>query len=230
MTTLVQQPPLKETRPAPAPPPEQRFLLSDVDWQSYVLIGRALADRPGLRITYDRGSLELMTTSPKHEIYKQHLNRFVEIMAEELNRPFTTAGNMTFQKQQLERGMEPDDCFWLEHEPAMRGKLTWDPDVDPPPDLGLEIEISRSALGRMQIYAALRVPEVWCFDGRSLRVYRLHADGTYQHVTTSQVFPEVPVVDLLPFIVAIETTDILTNIRAFRGWLRGLIDKRSQPT
>jgi Uma2 family endonuclease len=229
MTTLVQEPLLKEKRPESAPPREQYFLLSGVDWESYMLIGRALADRPGLRITYDRGSLELMTTSPKHEIYKKQSARFIEIMAEELNRPFTTAGNMTFQKQQLERGMEPDDCFWLEHEPAMRGKLTWDPDVDPPPDLGLEIEISRSALNRMQIYAALRVPEVWCFDGRLLRVYRLQADGTYQQVPASQVFPEVAVAELVPFILAIETTDILTNIRAFRSWLRGIINK-SQPT
>src|SRR5262249_46304873 len=138
MTTLTHESPQAKI-PIGRTGGNQCLVLDGVAWQSYLAIGRALADRPGLRLTFDRGSLELMTTSPKHEIYKKHLARFIEIMAEELNKPFTTAGNMTFQKEELERGLEADDCFWFAHEEAMRGKLTWDPKTDPPPDLGLEI-------------------------------------------------------------------------------------------
>ena len=90
----------------PRPTGEQHFLLRDVSWQAYIAIGDALADRPGLRLTYDRGNLEFMSTSPKHEVYKKHLARFIEILAEELNRAFTTAGNMTFQREDLERAMD----------------------------------------------------------------------------------------------------------------------------
>ncbi len=163
-----------------------------------------------------------MTTSRRHELYKKHLARFIEIMAEELNRPFDTAGNMTFQKETLARGLEADDCFWFEHEAAMRGKLTWDANADPPPDLGLEIEVSRSVLNRMGIYAALRVPEVWRFDGQSLKVHRLQADGSYQQQAGSQIFPGIPLDELVRFVNLAQTTDLLSVIRAFRQWIRGL--------
>src|SRR5437016_3346680 len=78
---------------------EQRFLLFDVTWNSYTTIGNALPDRPALRLTYDRGSLEFMTTSPRHEIYKKWLSRFIDVLAEEFEQPTTSAGNMTFQKE-----------------------------------------------------------------------------------------------------------------------------------
>jgi Uma2 family endonuclease len=168
-----------------------------------------------------------MGTSPKHEIYKQHWNRLIELICEELNKPFVCAGNMTFQREELDRGFEPDDCFWISNEPAMRGKLTWDPTVDPPPDLALEMEVSRSALNRMAIYAAFRIGEVWCFDGDELRVYRLQPNGTYQRVESSAVFPGINVNELVPFIKMLETQDVLTVMRAFREWLHEQIGKSS---
>ncbi len=222
MTALASQPPAIKPRNLARPTGEQHFLLTNIDWKTYKAIGQALMDRPGLRLTYDRGNLELMSTSPKHEVYKKHLARFIEIMAEELNRPFTTAGNMTFEREDLEKGMEPDDCFWFQHEPQMRCKLTWEPFIDPAPDLALEIEISRSFLDRLAICAALGIGEVWCYNGDAIRILRLQADGTYQKVDKSQVFPEVPLEQILTFLQAIETKDLLTVIREFRTWIRQL--------
>ena len=40
----------------------QRFLLHGVNWRSYQLLGEALLNRH-VRITYDRGDLEMMTVS-----------------------------------------------------------------------------------------------------------------------------------------------------------------------
>jgi Uma2 family endonuclease len=204
----------------------QHLILSGISWQSYLIIGNALSDRPALRLTFDRGNLEFMTTSAKHEIYKKWLSRFVDILAEEFSQPKTSAGNMTFQKQELDQGLEADDCFWIISEPAMRGKLTWDPRMDPPPDLGLEIEISRSALNRLGIYAALKVREVWCFDGLALRVYRLQAAGGYQEVQESEFFPGVPIGELVLFFAMIQTTDDLTISRQFREWVRKFVGKK----
>lgn len=206
-------------------PPEQRFLVDGVCWTTYQTVGKAFADRPALRMTYDQGALELMTTSPEHEIYKKRLGRFFEIMAEEFHKPFATAGNMTFQKEDLDRGFEADDCFWITHEPHMRGKRTWDSKLDPPPDVTLEIEVSRSALDRLGICAAFRIPEVWCFDGQTLRVLRLRADGSYEQVETSGFFPGIRLDDLLPFLQALDTQDVLTVTRAFRQWLREQLGK-----
>jgi Uma2 family endonuclease len=228
MTTIISQPaPPASTSKLP-PAQEQHFLISNVPWQAYVAIGNALLDRPGLRLTYDRGNLEFMTTSPRHEFYKKWLNRFIETVAEELNRPIAPGGNMTFERQDLEKGLEGDEVFWIEHEPKMRRKLTWDPVLDPPPDLALEIEVSRSVIDRLPIYAALKVSEVWTFDGTSIQVHLLQATGTYQFCERSQIFPEIPVAEMVRFLGADQTSDYLTAVREFRGWVRGLLGKEPQ--
>jgi len=227
MSTILSQPapanPLDQNGAAKG---EQRFLLSDLSWQNYLTIGNALLDRPGLRLTYDRGRLEFMTTSPKHEIYKKWLSRFIDILGEILNLPKVSAGNMTFQKEELDRGLEADDCFWIAHEPEMRGKLTWDPKRDPPPDLALEIEITRSVLDRLGIYASLEIPEVWRFDGSGLEVLRLQPDGVYQTVPESLFLGQLPIGELVRFLSQAETADDLTIVRQFRAWVLQVVDKK----
>ena len=166
-----------------------------------------------------------MTTSPRHERYKRWLGRFIETIAEELAKPIMPGGSMTFQHEELDRGFEPDDCFWIANEAAVHDKLTWEPENDPPPDLMLEIEISRSALNRMAIFAAFRVPEVWCYDGESLRIEILQADGTYHRSEKSLAFPSIPVQELVRFFPPVEKIDYLSAVVAVRAWVRGVIDK-----
>jgi Uma2 family endonuclease len=196
--------------------PEQRVLLYGLTWQDYIQIGNILCDRPALRLTYDRGTLEIMVTSREHEFYKVRLGRLIEILAEEFNRRIDPGGNMTFQSEALEKGLEGDNCWWIEHAEQVRAKLTWDSTVDPPPDLLLEIEVS--PLARMAIYAALKVPQVWCFDGESERVYLLQPDGTYQQANESPTFPGIPVAEMVRFLQPEE--DYLTVQRKFRAWVR----------
>lgn len=199
---------------------EQRLVLHDVPWQEYEMMGRALRDRPRLRLTYDRGTLELMTTSHEHEFYKTWLDRFFQTLAEEHNRPIAPAGSMTFQREDLDRGFESDGCYWVAHEQQRRGRMTWDPALDPPPDLVVEIEISRSCQDRMSVYAAFGVPEVWCFDGAALRVYLLKPDRTYRQEERSPYFPAVPPEGIVPFLQPDQARDFLSSVRAFRAWVR----------
>src|SRR5262245_7755767 len=141
-----------EPKPAPGfPDKEQVMLLNDISWDDYVTIGRVFQDRPAIRLTYDDGRLEIMTTSPLHEKWKKRLSRVVEVLAEELGMAFETAGQMTFEREDLKKAFEGDDCFWFAHEPQVRGKPTWDAHLDPPPDLFLEIEVSRRAIKRMKL-------------------------------------------------------------------------------
>jgi Uma2 family endonuclease len=217
--SMVAAPPASQTQ-ARSAGAEQRLLLHDVSWDAYVQIGAALRDRPALRMTYDRGSLEFMTTSPEHEILKRRLSRLIETLAEEHGLPWVSAGNMTFQREDLDRGFEADDCFWIAHEAQIRGRLDWDPNRDPPPDLALEIEISRSALGRMAIYAALGIPEVWRFDGATLHVHLLRAGGDYQPAERSPTFPKIPLGELVQFLRPDPAKDSLTELRSFREWVR----------
>jgi Uma2 family endonuclease len=229
MTTLTHPP--APAPPAPANPAassngEQRLVLSSVPWQNYIRIGELLADRPALRLTYDRGRLEFMTTSPRHERYKRWLGRFVETIAEEMNKPIMPGGSMTFQREELERGFEHDDCFWITNEAAVRDKLTWDPTIDPPPDLALEIEVSQSALPRLPLFAAF-VPEVWCYDGEELRIYLLQPDGSYKLSEQSLAFPSIPIKELVRFFPPAGSADYLGTVAAVRAWVRSLLGKAS---
>ncbi len=200
-------------------PAEQRFLLSAVDWPAYVGIGDLLGERH-VRLTFDGWSLEFMTLSPEHERSKKLLARFVETLTEELEIDISSYGSMTFRREDLERGLEPDECYWIANEPLVRGRAVLDLTVDPPPDLALEIEISRSALDRMAIYAKLRVPEVWCWDGETLRVFLLGPDGQYTESPRSQAFPFLPLDALAPFLKAGAELSEAQLVHNFRQWMR----------
>lgn len=168
-----------------------RFVLHGMSWQGYETMLGLLGDRP-VRVTYDRGSLELMSPSQHHERFKTLVGILVQALTEELDIACIGAGSTTWRREDLDRGLEPDECFYLfDHAERSRGRSI-DLATDGPPDLAVEIDITHSSLDRQGIYAALGVPEVWRFDGSQLRMYRLRADATYDEVGASPHFPFLP--------------------------------------
>jgi Uma2 family endonuclease len=200
-------------------PSEQRLVLGGISWQSYERLLRAFDERH-LRITYDRGELEIMTLSPEHERYKHLLGLFVGVLVEELNWNMAGFGSMTFKRRQRRRGLEPDECYWIQSEPLVRGKDRIDLRVDPPPDLVFEIDVTHSSLDRLAIYAALRVPEVWRFDGQTIWVYLLGPDGRHTESERSQAFPFLPMKELTRFMTMRSTLSETELVRQFRAWVR----------
>jgi Uma2 family endonuclease len=206
----------------------QRFLLHDVGWRGYETMLQLIGDRP-IRLTYDRGNLELRTTSRRHEKNKRLLGRLIDVMTEELEIPRTSDGSTTWRRQVLDRGLEPDECFYLyDHAEQLADKEAVDLDVDPPPDLAIEIDITRSSLDRQGIYAALGVPELWRFDGESLRVFRLRADRTYEPCTASPAFPFLPLDDVVRLLKQGATMDQSRWGRMVRAWVRNDLAPRYQ--
>src|SRR5713226_4217057 len=151
------------------------IVLDGVSWPTYQKLADEITDRRSVRLTYDRGRLELMSPLPEHEAYSVQLGQFVRVVAVACKMPLKCLGAMTIRRQELARGLEPDNCFYLANWPRIRGRKVLDFTVDPPPDLGLEIDVTNLSLDRLPIYAALRVPEVWRFTGRELLGYRLNA-------------------------------------------------------
>ncbi len=194
-------------------------MLRAVDWETYRAISTALKGRH-LRLTYDRGTLEFMTISPRHGNFSWLLGRLIVTLTEELGLPIRGFSDMTCDREDLERGAEPDECFYLENEPKIRDKDEIDLQSDPPPDLVVEIDISRSSLRRLGIYEALRVPEVWRYDGEILQVRRLNAQGEYQVVEQSGHFPRIPIGELAGFLARRNQTDENSLVREFRAWVR----------
>ena len=157
-------------------PANQRFFLDSVSWDRYTRLLRAFSDRH-LRLTYDQGVLEIMTLSHRHENLGRFLGRLAVTLTEEFELPIKEGGSTTFRRRRAEKGLEPDNCYWIANEAAVRGKDKIDLRRDPPPDLAVEIDITHSSLDRMGIYASIRVPEVWRFDGRVLAFLRLSNFG-----------------------------------------------------
>jgi Uma2 family endonuclease len=200
--------------------PEQRLLLEGEPWEAYARMLRVFDERRHLRITYDRGALEIMTISPEHEWYKSILGRIVIALTEELQLPIACYGSMTLRRRRIRRGLEPDQCYWIENEAKVRNIKKFDWRRDPPPDLILEIDITRSSLDRMSIYAAMRVPEVWCHDGSALKFYVLGPDGKYAVSSHSRVFPGLTPDAVSRFLTLREQMDENALVREFRTWIR----------
>jgi Uma2 family endonuclease len=204
--------------PTQAPPivGEERMLIGDISWDFYVAFCEEIGERP-LRLTYSSGMLEIMITKTPHEFYKKMLAKLIEVIILELDLPVRSGGSMTFQRKDLEKGFEPDECWWIEHEAEVRTKREFDFRRDPPPDLA--IEMSRSLVSRVGIFAAMGVKELWRHNGRRLLFCVLHDDGTYRVQDASLAFPFLRPADLEPYLQIDDDTDETTRVRRFRDWL-----------
>ena len=136
------------------------ILLKNISWKTYESLLNELGEHGGIRLTYDRGNLEIMTPSAPHEGSKKILGRFVESVSEELNIEIRSLGSLTCRRQDLARGLEPDQCYYIENENVVWDKEQIDLNQDPPPDLVVEIDITSSSIDRLSLYASLGVPEV----------------------------------------------------------------------
>jgi len=200
-------------------PRSQRLLLDDVSWQAYERMLRALQDRR-LRITYDEGSLEIMTPSLHHERTRHLLGLLITISAVELGLNISGGGSLTMRRRLKKRGLEPDECYWIKNAAAMRNKKDFDLRRDPPPDLALEVDISRSVLNRMKIYAALGIPEVWRSRQDKLTVYLLNEEGSYEEVRLSDAFARFDPQQMVSFVELGLSEGDTKMIRAFQTWIK----------
>jgi Uma2 family endonuclease len=159
--------------------PEQRMLIYGASWKDYVVL-REVLDTPGLRMTYCKGVLELMSPSRIHELRKTSIARLVELYAHLTNLPLAGYGSTTFRMEAKERGTEPDECYRV-------GTLMKDGEF---PDIVLEVIHTNPLLDKLYVYQGFAIPEVWLFKDEAFEIYRL-TDGEYQRVEQSQLLPEL---------------------------------------
>jgi Uma2 family endonuclease len=211
---------MSQRSPLRYPARRRSLLLSDVDWHTYSRLLRIFENRPGYRLTYDRGELEIMSPSIAHDHADRFLFRMVITLTEELGQPIYEGGSVTMRRRSKRRGLESDDCFWIANAARMAGRQELDLRVDPPPDLAIEVDVTNSSLDRMGIYRALRVPEVWRLEGDLLTFHVLNPSGEYEVVPVSKTFPWVTPADLLVFVQQPrQAGDSNAVIRDFRAWI-----------
>lgn len=199
--------------------PEQVTRLYGVRWETYRALLLDLAESPNKKLTFDQGVLEIMTPLPEHEINKGFLGRLVWATTEVLGLEVASLCSTTLSRADLQKGIEPDECFYIQNEALVRGKTSFDFAVDPVPDLAIEVDITSSSLNRLGIYGALGVAEVWRFDGEDLLIYCLN-DGAYQVQDCSLVLPILSRQVILDFLRRRGEMGENALLREFRQWLQ----------
>lgn len=204
---------------ATAPLAETRTLLKNISWQTFKTMLAEMGDERQSRLAYEHQTLEIMTPLMPHENSNRMIEGFIVVLLEEFDREFRRSGSLTLTRDDLEFGGEPDSSYYIDNELLVRDKENINLEIDPPPDLVLEVEYSRPAIDKLRLYAALGIPEFWRYNGSVLRIYTL-IDGKYIEVQTSPTFSLVSVKEIPRFIQEAKKNGENKTTRAFRAWVR----------
>jgi Uma2 family endonuclease len=206
--------------------PENRIILRNVSWSTYQALMADVGEDRGWRITYQEGVLELRMPLQQHEVPNRLIARLIHSIADELEIEVMDVGSLLLEREDLSRAIEPDTCFYIQNEALVRSKNIELPN-DPPPDLAIESDYTRSSLKKFTIYAALGVPELWRYTKETLQVYQL-IDGEYKRCKQSLAFPFLPLDEIPGFIEQSKEVGQRLAVRSFRERIREILE--SQPT
>ena len=169
-------------RPAQPSPPEQRFVQTGVSWDDFKSIQQGFANAPGVRLFFYDGELEILSTSPTHEIVKGNIGYLVEDYMVNAGQRFVATGSFSCEKQGM-ASAQPDESYCL-------GQI-----AKPIPDLAIEVVLTSGGPEKLKRYQALGVAEVWFWEAAKISVYRLMNDQ-YQQLARSQWLPDLDLVKL----------------------------------
>ncbi|APW63606.1 Uma2 family endonuclease [Paludisphaera borealis] len=219
---------LAETRPATDSTIEPCVVLHDVDWSGYESILKIRGEHPVPRMVYLDGSLLLMSPSYPHERLAERLGWFIKVIVEELDVPCIASGSTTFRRGSEKGGVEGDQTYYLASVVRVRGKTEIDLEIDPPPDLAVEVVWTHKADAAVEVYRRLQVPEVWVCDGRALTILTLQASGQYAPAESSLAVP-VSAAEIQEWAAERPEDDDTAWAKAVRRWVREAVVPRRRP-
>jgi Uma2 family endonuclease len=213
--------------------PDLRVVIRNVDWAFYEQLVDSIPEGIHIHLDYDGKDLEIVSpTSILHDASRGLLGHFVEAVAEELEIPYKSAGQTTWKRPEVLRGLEADECYFFRDEKLsavdnLRSRKSMKIADYPNPDLAIEVDISRSKVDRPGIYAALKVAEVWRFDGpREVVIIEvLGEDGVY-HAAEQSTFLPVLAEEVRRWVVEEDSRDESAWARRLRAWVRAELASR----
>lgn len=113
------------------------------------------------------------------------------------------------QGRAVARGVEADECYVL-----------GDPEADRP-DLAIEVIWTSGGLDKLDLYAPLRVREVWFWEEGRISVHVLRG-GAYVEAPRSEVLPGIDLALVARFVAR---TDQSAAVREYRAALRASLDR-----
>ena len=204
-------------------PEDASVTFRDVSWEEYEELLEQVGEAPGLRITYDNGSLHAMTISAEHEKYTFFINSLIAGIRLRLRMNILAFGSATMRKTRLAKGHEPDACFYVQTAALIGNRIQLDFETDPPPDIAVEIDVRHDSRSRFPVYAALGVPEVWRYDSHSMTIYHLSRQGDEQQYVDQDNSAALPMLTahlLTEMIEVMREKGELNALLAFDEWLQ----------
>ncbi len=186
--------------------PETPVVFHDVSWEEYELLLEDLGERPGVHVSFDRGTLEIMTTSTEHDYYEDRVHDLIRVVTLRLKIKMRSFGRATMKKSKVLAGKEPDGCYYVKSLALIGRKIRLDFEHDPPPDIVVEVDLSTNTIPKLPIYQRLGVSEVWVYDGYEVTIYRLGEQG-YEPAEQSVELPGFTSELLTEFLHASQSTE-----------------------
>jgi len=201
-------------------PTDSTLILRGISWDDYEELLAAVGEAPGLRISYDQGTMQIMTPSSEHESYVRLIERLVDRVSSKLRIKVLSFGSATMKHSRWRKGSEPDACFYVQSASRIGNRVLLDFTNDPPPDIVVEIDINHDSLSKFPIYAALGVSEIWRYDGQALAIYLLEHN---QYITSeaSLALPMLTSAVLTEFLSRSRCEDQYETLLEFEIWLEG---------
>ena len=196
---------------------EQRLTLNHVSWNTYEKLLEAFGEHRAVRFHYDQGVLEFMVPLETHENPSDLVGLFICTIVVESGMNLKCMASTTLRREKLQKGAEPDKCYYIHNEPLVRGR-TVDLEKDPPPDLVVEIDITHTDIDRNTLYASMGVPEFWRFNGSVLTIYKLEQDQ-YREVDASPSFSWVSKEVFYHFLQQGKKVGEAQALRELKGWV-----------
>lgn len=188
------------------------------NWEDYEEITEAVGEASGLRISFDGENIKIMTLSTKHEKYVRFIEMIITALSLKIRQRVLHFGSATMKSSRQERGSEPDCCFYIQNAELVANKDSIDFSQDVPPDVVVEIDVHHSSMEKFEIYAKLKVPEFWLYDGERMRIYQLENES-YRAVKKSLALPILTDDVLSGFLNRLENSDQYEMLLDFEKWL-----------
>lgn len=187
-------------------PHEDHFVvLRGVTWADYQRLLEVRGDRSAPRITYLEGRVEIMSPSRSHESIKSLIGRLVEAYCLERDIEFSTYGSWTLEDKDVNRGVEPDECYVF-------GRV-----ADPKrPDLAIEVVWTSGGLDELEVYRLLGVREVWYWRRGRITPFALRGES-YEELPASEAVAGLDLAELAGYLDRPTTS---SAIRDYRDALR----------
>jgi Uma2 family endonuclease len=176
--------------------------LRGATWSDYERLLEIRGEQSAPRLTYLKGTLEIMSPSRAHDSIKSVIGRVIEVWCLEQGVEFSTCGSWTLRNAAEECGAEPDECYVF-------GEV-----ADPQrPDLAIEVVWTRGGIDKLEVYRRLGVEEVWYWRRGRIHVYRLRGDR-YEELPGSEALPGIDLEHLVSFLDRPTTSRAIRDYRA----------------